>query len=135
MKSERFFCKKCNKFFNEAKLYDELHGLDSPPYERVAVCPNCEDDGFVKFEFMVEKIEIAEKILPVIMYLNRYVNALKNVFGERIKNFDVDDSLEILIETLLELFDFCDKDTERKMFEMCSDSELRRILMIFKGEL
>ena len=34
-------CHRCGKHFEEPDIITETHGLDSPPYEKVAVCPYC----------------------------------------------------------------------------------------------
>lgn len=39
--SEAFICVDCSCIFHEPKLIVEKHGLDSPPYEIFAVCPQC----------------------------------------------------------------------------------------------
>lgn len=135
MRSERFFCKRCNRFFDELKFYDEKHGLDNPPYERVAVCPICNGGDFMKFNCFVEKIEVAEKILPVIMYLNRYINSLKDVFGGEIRNNDLFIGVEAISELIDEMFDFMDVDTQLKILKVDNERELKRILTCLKGEL
>ena len=34
-------CTDCGKKFEEVKTVYERHGLDTPPYEKIAVCPSC----------------------------------------------------------------------------------------------
>ena len=36
-----FLCLECDGLFEEPKVYQETHGLDSPPYEEFAGCPYC----------------------------------------------------------------------------------------------
>lgn len=135
MKNEKFFCKGCNRLFDTPEIYDEKHGLDAPPYERVAVCPVCSNDDFVGFDVAIEKIEIAEKLLPAVMHLNRYFNMLKNVFGADIKNTDLADGVETVVELIYEMFDFMDVNMQRKIFEMESENDVNKILMYLKGGL
>ncbi len=135
MNSEKFFCNRCHKMFSAPEFYNEKHGLDAPPYERIAVCPKCSSDDFLRFDTLIEKIEIAEKLLPVIMQLNRYIDAIRDVFGIHIKNDDLLDGLEILAECIGEMFCFIDIDMQKKVFEMRSEKELNKILMYLKGEL
>lgn len=108
MKNDRFFCKECGKFFDEVRNYEERHGLDCPPYESVAVCPYCNGDDFVEFYSSVEKYEVAEKVLAAIMYLNKYYNAAKDVFGTEAKNSNLEMALENMMELLSEAFDCFD---------------------------
>lgn len=135
MKSEQFYCKCCSGFFDEPRYYEEKHGLDNPPYESVAVCSKCGGDNFVKFNLMIEKTEVVERILPAIMHLNKYTNALRDVFGVKISNDDFDDGLSIIVETICEMFDFFDNDIQKQIFGMCSERELQTVLLMLKGEL
>ena len=133
MKRERFYCKECKRFFDKVKILEERHGLDNPPYERIAVCEVCGSDNFVKHNALVEKIEVVEKILPVVMYLNRYCNALKDIYGLGFRVVDVEDSLEIIIEAMGEMFECFDYVDLKKMFNACSENDIKKILMRLKG--
>ncbi len=129
MKNERFFCNKCNKVFKLPEYYYEKHGLDNPPFERVAVCPMCRGDDFLTFDSVIEKYDVVEKILPAVMYLNKYVGALRDVFGDGIKNEELFCSVEIITEMVVEMFDFLNVDIERKILKMDNVRELQEILM------
>lgn len=135
MKSERFFCKKCDRFFDTAQIYEEKHGLDAPPYERIAVCPICRGDDFLKFDTVIEKMDVAEKLLPAVMHLNRYINALKDIFGADIINIDLSEGVETVAEFICEIFDFMDVDTQRKILNMNNEKDADKILMYLKGGL
>lgn len=37
-------CIECGTIFEEPYIYYETHGLDTPPYEEMRVCPVCEGD-------------------------------------------------------------------------------------------
>ena len=37
-------CESCGGIFDEFDFVIETHGLESPPYERRAVCPYCGSD-------------------------------------------------------------------------------------------
>lgn len=114
---------------------EEKHGLDNPPYERIAVCPECRGDDFFKFDALIEKTEVAERLVPCIMRLNRYVNALKDVFGFEVKNIDLYESVDMLAELINEMFTFVNSDVQKKIFEMGSEKDVQRILMYLRGEL
>lgn len=34
-------CHECGRHFDEPDIVQERHGLDTPPYEEIAVCPYC----------------------------------------------------------------------------------------------
>lgn len=37
----RYQCHECDRRFEEPDFITETHGLDSPPYEKIGVCPYC----------------------------------------------------------------------------------------------
>lgn len=41
-----YICESCEGEFEEAETVIETHGLDTPPYEKIAVCPYCGADDF-----------------------------------------------------------------------------------------
>lgn len=44
-------CESCGCEFaeDEFDFVIETHGLDTPPYERIAVCPSCGSDNYEEF--------------------------------------------------------------------------------------
>ncbi len=134
MNDNMFFCNKCRSYFDEAKIYCEKHGLDNPPYERVAVCPKCESDDFLSSESRIEKIEIAERLLPAVKCFNLHIDSLEDVFGIDIKNCELTDGVEMLIEFICEIFDFLDVDIQKRILNMTTDNDLQRVLKCIKGE-
>ena len=46
----RYECNHCGRNFDEPDFITETHGLETPPYEKIAVCPYCK--GY--FEEMYE---------------------------------------------------------------------------------
>ena len=43
-------CNWCECEFEEPSISVETHGLDTPPYEEISVCPNCGDTDFDEFD-------------------------------------------------------------------------------------
>ena len=41
-----FICNDCGAIFDNPEVEYETHGLDSPPYERWLICPNCRSSSF-----------------------------------------------------------------------------------------
>ncbi len=134
MKDKRFFCNKCKRYFSDVKTYFETHGLDNPPYERISVCPKCNSDDFFSFESHVEKIEIVERLLQVVKCLNLHIDSLENIFGIAIKNCELTDGVEMLIEIICEMFGFLDSSMQNEMFKMTTENDLNRVLKYIKGE-
>lgn len=133
MKAERFFCKKCHRLFEKAKIYDEKHGLDAPPYERIAVCPICNGDDFLEHNTVIEKNEVAEKILPAIAAFNRFEKGLNNLLGNNAMNEDFKEGLGLITELISEMFCFIDSDVEKKFLRMESERDVDTVLLYLKG--
>jgi NAD-dependent SIR2 family protein deacetylase len=38
---DKFICTECGITFDEPKTITEKHGLETPPYEEIDVCPEC----------------------------------------------------------------------------------------------
>lgn len=45
-----YYCTDCKKKFFDPKIYFERHGLDSPPYEKIMLCPYCESEDIAYIE-------------------------------------------------------------------------------------
>ena len=41
-----YYCNNCGGEFYSPKVLKEMHGLSSPPYEKLLVCPICKSDSF-----------------------------------------------------------------------------------------
>lgn len=133
MRNERFFCNRCHRIFISPEFYDEKHGLDNPPFERVAVCPVCRGDDFLKFDAAVEKYDVVEKILPAVMHLNKHIGELRDVFGDGIRNENLFCGVEMIVEMIGEMFVFFEADMQRKILKLDNDRELKEILMYLRG--
>ncbi len=133
MSSERFYCTECNRYFDEPLFYEERHGLDAPPYERVVVCPYCKSADFEKIETVIDKYEMMEALLPALMYINRYINSIKDVFGFNINNNDLNDAVDIMVEKMCEMYDFLKFDIQSELLDMCTEYDLEKMLMRFNG--
>ena len=133
MKNDKFFCEECHRIFDAPKFYNERRCLDVPPFERVAICPFCDGDEFLIFDTLIEKIEVAEKLIPAVMRLNRYTNSIKNIFGIHIKNNDLDDGVGMMMELIAEMLDFIDANTQVRLLKICNENDVDKILMYLRG--
>lgn len=133
MMRKTYRCNVCNKKFENPKFYEEKHGLDSPPYERVAVCPHCKSGDFRLFDTFVEKIDVVEKVLRAIAALNRYRDSLKDIFGPDCDNPDFCEGFGEITELISELFDFIPIEIEKRILNAHSEKEIERILSYLKG--
>lgn len=135
MRNKKFFCSGCERIFDTPEYYDECHGLDSPPYERVAICPECRSDDFISFDTVTYKDEVVEKVLPAIAALNRLSGNLSDIFGNSMDNNDLNEGLGLLTELVCEMFYFMDVDIEKRLMNMSTDNDVDKLLMCLKGEL
>lgn len=130
-----FRCNDCNKFFSETQFYDEKHGLDNPPFERLAVCPICGSSNFAAIDFKIDKFEISEKILPAIALINSGINQIRDVFGQKSANSNLDGGIAMLNELMIDMFSFISGDIERKILSCTTEKDVERIFLYLKGDL
>ncbi len=135
MINTKFICTDCNKHFCFPEIYQENHGIDSPPYERVSICPNCKSSNFIEFNAFVEKIEVAERLLDATFLFNRFINELKDIFGVNFKNENLFEAKAMLSDFICEMFDFLPQNIERKIVNVDTQKGLEEILLYLKGEL
>ena len=42
-----YHCTDCGKNFDEVEIVEERHNLDTPPFEKIAVCPECRGTSII----------------------------------------------------------------------------------------
>lgn len=133
MSNTNFRCNVCERNFKVPAFYYEKHGFEAPPYEKIAICPLCTSDDFTEYETHIEKIEIAEELLNVVLSLNKYINSLKCVFGSQLENKDFSEGYERLIENICEAFPFMKVDKQRELFKISSKNDVDKFLLYLRG--
>ena len=129
-----FRCHSCGKVFTEPNVYIEKHGLDTPPYEQVPICPHCSSSEFGKWEPNIEKSEVAEKLLTVIAALNRYIAGVEDLFGKSFSNYDLDTAYGAATEMIDEMYDeFISPTTTRNITKIRSNNEIKQVLAQITG--
>jgi hypothetical protein len=129
-----FKCLSCGETFIDPEIYEETHGLDCGPYERVAVCPNCASTNFSEWEPNVEKIEVAQVLVNVAAALNRLQNSIADVFGASFKNEDLEHARDISIEFVEEIYDeFMPLAVSNAMRIATSTNDVNKILLNLEG--
>ncbi len=121
-------CDTCKRSFDEVQIIEETHGLDCPPYEKVAVCPYCQSTDFSEFNPMVEKLIVAEKLLEVIAALNRYTSSLKDLYGVQISNDDLENALGTAADFVSELYEFLPAAVDNAIIHTCTEDDAAKIL-------
>lgn len=135
MIKKTFNCNACKKHFDAPKFYEEKHGLDTPPYERIAVCPYCYSSDFSEFDTAVYKIDVAERVLNSIAFLNKFGDDIKDIFGSSFENSDFNEGLGLLTEYIDEMFDFITVQKSREILNLRSQNDIEKVLLYLKGEL
>ncbi len=132
-KNEVFRCNNCNREFETPHIYEEKHGLDNPPYERVAVCPDCKSDDFCLFNKSIDKIDVALKLLYAIAALNRFCYSINDLLGSDCRNSDLGEGIGSMLELTSEMFDFMPVEIEKAISKMQTKTEVERIFNYLKG--
>lgn len=128
-----FRCHDCNKTFSEPNFYEESHGLDAPPYERVAICPHCESTEFDEWEPNVEKSEVASTLVYAIAALNHLNNNIDDVFNS-FKNDDLEKAQSLLLEFVEELYDdFIPSSISKDLLNATTQNDIDRIMLRLEG--
>ena len=135
MRSDSYFCSGCERFFERTETRYETHGLDTPPYERYGVCPYCGSTNFCEFNSLTEKIDVAEELLWVIMWLNTLGDNVCRIFGENSNNRELSNSVATLSDKIFEMFDFTKVSMQKRILRLNDEKELNRILLYLKGGL
>lgn len=130
-----FFCRDCGGKFDNPGSYEETHGLEYGPYECVVVCPYCGSDNFTEINIAIEKIEIAEIVVPMIQKLNKFVDGLENFYGTEIKNSDLLDCIDDATGLIADMFDYMDVDLKKNLLKMKNENQADRILMKLRGDV
>lgn len=129
-----FKCKDCGREFYDFSTYQETHGLDSGPYEDVAVCPECSSDDFTEWEPDIEKIEVASALVDVIVTLNHLHSELSDLFGKNFENEDLENARSISIEIIEEMYgDFISSATSKLLQNGTTDNDAEKILLKLEG--
>ncbi len=133
--SKVYRCINCDTYFKNAKIYEERHGFDAPPYERVAYCPKCKQANFVEFNLKADKLEFADRLLAAIMFFNAFKSELTDLLGVGCNNENFNNGLDILCEIITEMFEFTSLSMQQKILTMTTRNDFERILIYLKGGL
>ena len=129
-----FKCTECNAEFYAPEYYEETHGLDCGPYERVGICPECKSTDFKEWDNHVEKIDVARVLINTLANLNRLSNQIADVFGSSFKNEELEFAQEMCAEYIEEMYDeFIPFRISKIMRETTNTSEVDRIIEILEG--
>jgi len=76
-----YICEECGMFFEEPKVIFETHGLDTPPYEKLSVCPYCNEND-IKESAEVECSRCGTLMPEDYAYIDDDLNYLCDVCSE-----------------------------------------------------
>ncbi len=128
-------CHNCGKEFTTPNSYLEQHGLDTPPYEAVPICPHCASADFGQWEPTIDKDEVAVKMLTATAALNRYMAALQDIYGNLYSNDDLNTAYNCVTELIDEMYDeFICTATSVNITKIRTDNDINRILAQITGD-
>jgi hypothetical protein len=129
-----FKCTECNAEFYAPDEYEETHGLDCGPYERVGICPKCKSTDYKEWDNHVEKIDVASVLISTLVNLNRLSNQIADVFGPSFKNEELEFAREMCAEYIEEMYDeFMPCRLSNKMRQAVTTSDAQRIIEWLEG--
>ena len=128
-----FKCTDCKHEFDTADVYEEHHGLDTPPYERIAVCPKCQSTEFVEWEPCIEKIEAARTLIYALTSLNRLQDNINDVFTG-FANEELENAQGLLFDFIIELYDdFISNTVSKKIIKASTKNDAELIMLELEG--
>ena len=126
-------CEDCGLLFETPHTVAEVLSKLLPPFERIAVCPDCKGTNFSEHNPNIPKITVAERLLEALADLHRYQNALKELYGEDCGNKELDEAVGNITELILEMFPFTDAKTDKLIYSVCSFDSAKGILKALEG--
>lgn len=128
-----FKCLDCKHEFDTPDTYEERHGLDTPPYESVAICPECKSTEFTEWESAVEKSEVTHTIVNALAALNRLHNNIDDIFNG-FKNDDIELAQGLLSEFIIEMYDeFIPSSVSNSLLKATTKLDVDRIILKLEG--
>ena len=131
--------KKCGHIFEYAHTVKEIHNMNIPPFERIAVCPNCGSDDFSEIRNVdkrIDKIDVAQTVIPALAWLHNFRDRLLESTGIPIdSDNDLNDNIWKLQDMLI---DMVDPDTDKFIYSMRSaktDEDAEKCIALFGEEL
>lgn len=73
--------------------------------EQNAVCPECDSYEYTKFDTQIEKDDVLDALLNVIMHLNNHYNELYHIYGLFTQNADLGEIYGIADELIAIMYD------------------------------
>ena len=116
------------KSFGEVALLEETHGLDCPPYERIAVCPHCRSTDFVEYNPSIERLDVAAALLPALACLNRYWDSIVDMYGPGAENDDFKSGTSIINDFLSEAFEYMPDTFIDAAVNVRGDEDVQRLI-------
>ena len=77
-------CKECGQVFGECEVITERHNLDTPPFEKMSVCPHCKKNNYISLirnEF--SRTEAIEQCAEALMYMNIFAKKVNGILSEK----------------------------------------------------
>ena len=131
-----FRCLECGEAFEETLEIIETHGLDTPPYEKRFVCPECKSNRYKPFtKDSISRRQVIDRLIDIMQKLNIFEHKISEAFNSCATD---DTELDYARRELFELFtvlaggDEFDLpgDIDAKIFGMVSSQEAAAVMGI-----
>ncbi len=129
-----FRCLECGEKFREPIELIETHGLDTPPFEKIYVCPKCKGHGYKPLvRDSISRREVLDKLVDIMRLLNTFELAVCEVFGETCfdgNSFDTarSDMYELIVSVAGDSEFDLPRDIDSKIFDMRSSQEAAALI-------
>lgn len=90
-----FKCNSCNETFDVADFYTERHGLDTPPFEQIPICPHCGSEFFHEQKPPIKDSMPRTKVIELVLEAARQLNLFDEGMCGLLKNSAVLDESPI----------------------------------------
>ena len=126
-------CNSCKSEFDEYDTHYEKHGFSDGPFERFATCPYCHSTDFEEYTepepYDPDLAEVSRKVIQGIFRINNFRYQLEDIFGDKLRNEELEEASSLLMEALSIIFapEGLDSDVEDLIWKAkLTDDSLKR---------
>lgn len=136
-----FRCLECGAKFKETLELTETHGLDTPPFEKRYVCPECRGSSYKPLiKDSISRRDVLDKLIDIMQALNEFEYAVCDLFNETALDgtrFDVarSDMFELLISVAGDDEFKLPRDIDVKIFDTRSTLEAEKLFYVLTNNI
>ena len=103
-----FKCNFCKREFDDYEPHYESHGFSDGPFEKFALCPYCHSTNFDECTepepYDPDLAKVSKKVIEGIFRINNFLYQLEDVFGDKLKNEELEEATNSLMDALSTIF-------------------------------